>query len=87
MTTPSASRFLPLNGLGRVQFVDFDGDAATIVPASFIADGQTCAAVYIDTSDNGVYVPLDAIDEFIAAIREVARVAAERANTAAETAR
>jgi hypothetical protein len=86
MSTPDASRFLPLTGLGRVQFVDRDGDTATITPSSFIADGRTRAAVYIETSDNGVYVPLDAIDEFIAAIREAARLAGWRA-TAEETTR
>ena len=58
------------------QFTDADGDVAAAKPVN---DSKQGHVVWLQTSSNGSYIPVDRLPEFIKGLQDTAMTAAHRA--------
>jgi hypothetical protein len=62
----------------RYEYTDLDGDTISVAPINSVKVNQVGAAVYLKTTEPGVFIPLADIEAFITAVRENAAFIAHR---------
>lgn len=62
----------------RYEYTDTDGDTISIAPINSVKVNQVGPAVYLSTTEPGVFVALDDIEAFITAVRDNASFVAHR---------